>query len=655
MSGQNQLAAAVHTALADWPARAHCGQIDHAAERDLAVLERAARRNLRNPTKGDRDNRDSRDTAPDNGLSCPDDSEGDRDNRDKTPRARFDLRKASKGESPGVYWIGTIQDKKTGFISELPAAWICSPLTVAAQTRDPQSSEWGRLLVFDDNDRREHRWAMPMRMLAGSGEELRAQLLADGLVITSNPSDRRRVADFIGRGKPDVMARCVARTGWHGDVFAMPRETFGDTAAEPVIFQSAAPDGVALGQVGTLDGWREQVATPCAGNSRLVLALSCAFAGPCIGLLNAEGGGVHLRGPSSCGKTTAAAVAASAYGPPSFVRTWRQTDNALEGVAALHSDLLLILDEMGQLDPKHAGAVAYLLANGQGKGRSHRDGSPRAISTWRVLFFSTGEVGLSDLVTQGGGRVRAGQEVRVVDLAADAGEGLGLFDRVPDGMSAGAFADGLKRAASSHYGTAAPAFLRALVADPEKARELLRAMRDTLAADLAGDADGQVRRVADRFALIAAAGELATAYGLTGWRPDDAERAIRICFTSWLATRGTRGAAEPAAMLAQVRGFLEAHGESRFTSWNATDTAPRTINRAGFRRQTQDGPEFFIEREVFRRELSQGFDPAQVARALADAGALILGSGEATRKERLPDGRHARVYRIGPALWEDVP
>ena len=628
-------------------------EIDERAERDLERLEKITGHDLRAPAKTDGNNGNSGNTASHKGLQRSQNSDAVGNNGNKTPHARFENRLERKnGAAPGVYFIGTVQDKGTGEITELAPVWICSPLTIAALTRDPQSSDWGRLLVFKDNDHKEHRWAMPMRMLAGSGEELRAQLLADGLVITSNPSDRRRVADYIGQGKPGVMARCVARTGWHGDVFALPRETFGDTEAEPVIFQTAAPDGVALGHVGTLHGWREHVAAPCAGNSRLVLALSCAFAGPCIGLLNAEGGGVHLRGPSSSGKTTAAAVAASVYGPPSFVRTWRQTDNALEGVASLHSDLLLILDEIGQLDPKHAGAVAYLLANGQGKGRSHRDGTPRAVSTWRVLFLSTGEVGLSDLVTQGGGKVRAGQEVRVIDLTADAGAGLGVFDRVPTG-TAGAFADGLKRAASMHYGTALPAFLRALVADPDKARTVLRTMRETLARELAGDdADGQVRRVADRFALIAAAGELATVHGLTGWQPEEAERAIRACFKAWLAGRGTKGAAEPHAMLAQVRGFLEAHGESRFTAWDAPD-AVRTVNRAGFRKQATDGPEYFIEREVFRRELAQGFDPTQVARSLIDAGALIVGSdGRPDSKARLPDGRLTRVYRIGPELWE---
>ena len=603
----------------------------------------------------DRDNRDKRDTAPDNALACPGDSDTDRDNRGKSPHAHFDLVLEWDGKrAQGVYWVGVVTDKQTGQTSEAEPVWVCSPLAIDAQTRDPQSSEWGRLLVFPDNDGKVHRWAMPMRMLAGSGEELRAELLSEGLVITSNPGMRRMVADYIAREKPSTTARCVARTGWHGDVFALPRETFGDSASEPVIFQTAAPDGIALGRIGTLESWREHVAVPCAGNSRLVLALCCAFAGPCIGLLNAEGGGVHLRGASSTGKTTAGSVAASVYGPPSFTRTWRHTDNGLEGIASLHSDLLLILDELGQLDPRHAGAVAYMLANGQGKGRSRRDGSPRAVSTWRVLFLSTGEVGLSDLVTESGGKVRAGQEVRVIDLPADAGAGFGLFEQMPAGATAGAFADGLKHAAGTHYGVALPAFLRCLVADPEAHRGVLRQMRDALARELADDhADGQVRRVADRFALIAAAGELATTFGLTGWEPEESERAIRTCFASWLGGRGTKGNAEPAAMIAQVRGFLEAHGESRFTPWHFEDKSPRTINRAGYRKETETGPEYFIEREAFRREVAQGFDPAQVARALVDAGALMTETGGgATRKERLPDKRNVRVYRVLPALWE---
>ncbi|MHB1799094.1 MAG: DUF927 domain-containing protein [Vulcanimicrobiaceae bacterium] len=607
------------------------------------------------PTKIDRDNRDNRDTAPNKASECPGDPGQSRDSRDKSG-PHFDLIEAWQDKvPPGVYWIGPAKGTDLGELA--PPVWICDPLTIEAVTRDDQGGEWGRLLVFRDQDHHEKRWAMPMRMLAAGGEELRSELLAAGLRISTTPAARNHLGAYISREHPSNKARCVSRTGWQGEAFVLPRETLGDSEQERVIYQSNSLEGVALGQAGTLDGWIANVSTPCAGNSRLALAVAAGFAAPCLGLLGTEGGGVHLRGGSSTGKTTALQVAASMYGSPSYLRTWRATDNGLEGVAALHSDLLLVLDEISQLEPRHAGQVAYLLANGQGKGRSRRDGTPRAITTWRTLFLSAGEVGLGDLVNESGGKVRAGQEVRVLDIPADAGAGLGLFETLPAGMTPGAFADSLKVSAAKHYGHALPAFLRALVADPARSRDTLRALTDALGAELVPpDANGQVRRVAARFALIGAAGEMATAWGLTGWGSGEAEGATRTCFAAWLSARGTAGASEPAAMLAQVRAFLEAHGESRFTPWQADDHAPRTVNRAGYRRQTENGPEYFIEREAFRNEVCKGHDHAAVARVLAERGALTAGSeGEATRRERMPDGRHARVYRITPKLWEDSP
>ncbi len=631
--------------------------VEQLAESNLTMLEGRAGRRLRKPPVPRGDSGDMGATKQDDGSPVPttDAQRGDSGNKVAGPTPRFILIRRRRGFVDGVYWIGVAHDKETGADIEKEPVWICSVLNVDAYTRDAQGNAWGRLLTWQDADGRKHVWAMPMAMLAGSGEELRAELLRQGLEIAQHADRRRMLGEYLQRERPTVTARCVERTGWHGDAFVLPTETIGDTAAEPIIFQTAAPDGITLGCAGTLKGWRENVAAPCAGNSRLVLALSVGFAGLCIGLIGTEGGGIHLKGASSAGKTTGLALAASMFGLPSFARTWRQTDNALEGVASLHSDLLLILDEIGQLDPKHAGAVAYLLANGQGKGRARRDGSPRAAAAFRLLFLSAGEIGLGDLVTAGGGKQRAGMDVRVIDVPADAGTGHGMFDLVPDGIPAGAFAERLKAAAATHYGHAMPAFLRAVVADVAAKRIDLREMRDKLANGMVGpDDSGQVRRVAQRFALIAAAGELATTFGLTGWLPQEAERAARRCFADWLGARGTTGQAEPAAMLAQVRAFLGAHGESRFSAWVPDERERVTINRAGFRRESTDGPEFFVETEAFRREVCLGFDYQQVAIALRDRGALMPESASRlTRKERLPDCRNARVYRITPAIWED--
>ena len=69
-------------------------------------------------------------------------------------------------------------------------------------------------------------------------------------------------------------------------------------------------------------------------------------------------------------------------------------------------------------EPKIAGESAYFLANGEGKQRCDKFGFARKKQTWNLLFLSSGEIGLSDLIRQTGQKVRAGHEVRVIDLPA---------------------------------------------------------------------------------------------------------------------------------------------------------------------------------------------------------------------------------------------
>ena len=71
-----------------------------------------------------------------------------------------------------------------------------------------------------------------------------------------------------------------------------------------------------------------------------------------------------------------------------------------------------------------------------------------------------------------------------------------------------------------------------------------------LGADLVPKgASGQVERVGARFALVGAAGEMATGAGLTGWPKGESARAARGCFNAWLAARSGDGNGEVTAML----------------------------------------------------------------------------------------------------------
>jgi uncharacterized protein (DUF927 family) len=559
-----------------------------------------------------------------------------------------------KHAAGGVFFIGTDKDGE-----ELPPLWLCPRLDVLAMTRDAKSGEWGRLLGWQDADGVAHRWAMPMDLLQGDGSDVRRELARLGLNIAPGKRARELLMAYLQVWPVQARARCVDRLGWHGGVFVTPAESIGQ-AGELVVFQNAHAIEPAFSEAGTAAAWRDSVAALSAGNSRLVFAICAALAGPLAELACEDSGGFHLRGASSSGKTTALKVAASVWGDPSaYPRLWRATANGLEGLAALHNDGLLILDELSQIDPREAGEAAYLLANGQGKARASRTGTARQSARWRVLFLSAGEESLTALMARAGRKANAGQEIRLADIEADAGAGMGAFEALHDQATPAALALAVKDAAARCHGAVGVTWLRSIVRDrAELAGTLPGVLRQFVADAVPAEAAGQVERVARRFALLAAAGELATGYGLTGWPVGEASRGVRACFDAWLAGFGGSGNREERTMLAQVRAFFEAHGASRFQPWDDLDSInyePRTLNRAGFVRVREDGArDFYVLPEAYRREVCTGFDEKAVTRALLAAGWLVQAKDRRfTHKARLPGMGSTRCYLFGPAMWSD--
>lgn len=575
---------------------------------------------------------------------------------DRPPQSRHEggsfelVEHPQAGESAGVYFTGFDQDGN----ARAPL-WVCAPLRIIAKTRGTKSADWGRLLEWHDPDGRPHRWAVPAELLAGDGLEVRRELMRLGLEVAPSKRARDLLSTYMQVWPVTERARCVDRLGWHGAVYVLPEEAIG-AEAEAVVFQSAAAVEPAYAQAGTVEHWRDTVAALAAGNSRMVFAIACAFAPALAALVGEDSGGFHLRGKSSSGKSTALALAASVWGnPASFTRLWRTTTNGLEGLAAVHSDCVLILDELSQMDPREAGDAAYLLANGQGKTRASRAGMARQPARWRLLFLSAGEESLSAMMGRAGKRSNAGQEVRLADIEADAGAMLGAFETLHGHPTGAALSLALKDAAAQHHGAVGVEWLRRVVADRVSLAEQAGALvREFVAEHTRPDSPGQVLRVARRFGLVAAAGELASGYGLTGWQGGEAFEAVGKCFTAWLDGFGGDSSREDRALLAQVRAFFEMHGASRFEDMAAT-VEQRVPNRAGFWRDGEDGArQFLVLPEVFKREVCQGFDAKAAAQVLVKAGVIQpSGDGKATRNTRLPGiGATARVYVFTGSVWE---
>jgi uncharacterized protein (DUF927 family) len=549
-----------------------------------------------------------------------------------------------------------------------PPAHLCGPLKVLAKTEDGDGSSWGILLSWTDKANYPHTWAMPQRMLAGELTEIKARFLDEGLYVATGPRNADRLAGYLMQVDPERRAQCVAKAGWCNGSFVTPAKVYSPTGAGLVVFQS---DGVEQPMEirGTLPEWREHIGVPALGNARLQFAICAALAGPLLKLTDEESGGFHITGASSIGKTSILNAASSVCGAP--VRTWRATDNASEGWAQESNDGLLILDELSQVDAKAADAMAYMLANGQGKGRATRSGIARRVVKWRTMLLSSGEIGMAEKLNEGGKRHKAGQAARMVEFPADAGAGIGAFQKLPDGVQAAEFARQIKEAAARYRGTALDEFLTRIVADADIA-EVAREMRGVwLKTHVEENSDGQVRRIAGRFAIVAAAGELATKFNILPWPEGSASAAAAECFRAAVKARGGKGALEIERGIDQVRAFLAAHGASRFenpkdyeskqwtdahgTKHTKDPQPPKTFNRAGWRELNGDEWDYFILFPVWRNEVCQGFNSRAIAQALRERGLLRADDlNRLTRQKRGPGGDGARVYHVfGRILADD--
>ena len=530
---------------------------------------------------------------------------------------------------------------------------ICSRLEIIAVTRNQHGEDFGRLLQWHDCDGRMHTWAMPMSMLASEGYPYLGELLSKGLEIEPGRMARQKLTVYIQSSRPTARGLCTPHVGWHHDCFVLPSRTIGQTANEQVILQSNYPAGH-FSTRGTLENW-QQIPKLCAGNSRLVFALSMSFASILLTPLGIESGGVHFQGTSSLGKTTILRVAATPWGGKDYVLTWRATTNGLEGIAMNHNDTLLCLDELGQSDPDKVGEATYMLANGSKKVRSDASGDSKPTAKWRILYLSSGETNLAGHLMQAGKKTRAGQEVRILDIPADTGK-YGAFENLHHYPTGDAFANALNLLTTQFYGTAAIHFIEQLIANKSEYLKLTKEKMQQFEREcFPPKASGQVARVLNRFAIIAAAGELATKMGITGWQDGEAFQGVKSCFEAWLLTRGSIGLLEREQIKAHIRRFFELNGESRFAdiaafkahSEDSSSTQmpyQKITNRAGFRESEMDETTYYVLPEVFNAEFCSGFDKRLVESVCIEEGWLIRGKDRVTLKKRLPQMGAKWVY-----------
>ena len=197
----------------------------------------------------------------------------------------------------------------------------------------------------------------------------------------------------------------------------------------------------------------------------------------------------------------------------------------------------------------------------------HADTSPREASQFRVIVNSNGEAAIPKTLKEARIFVKGGVGVRCVDIAA-----VGFGKDNPDEAGAAFDAhmsnwpDFVKQAAKASvlaYGHAGLMFVRKLV-ENKIDYKIVNDLIDGFVARCDVGMSGQLRRVATKIGLVAAAGELAIEFGIFPWAPGTALKAADFVFKGWLARRGSRSSSEMQQALERVQLMFEKHGDTRF-------------------------------------------------------------------------------------------
>ena len=524
------------------------------------------------------------------------------------PHPRFDT------DNRGVWWINVRTDKD-GDIVEAEPLLLSDPIDIIGTGQDNDGAYY-RIIKFKDKITRQQKTAaLPQAEIAGG--KCWERLGFYGLFIESNPTKRRKLADYLQKEGSQAAFTITDRAGWHEDSYIMPSgETITATDKDPaIIYNGDTSQAKAYQPNGELTDWQQNIARYAVGNSRLCLALGASFAAPLLSLLNEESGGFHLMGDSSDGKTTAAKVALSVWGKPSgSLLSWSGTKIGFSNTASARNDGLLVLDEIGQASPHVIGDTVYSVMNGINKVQGAKQGGNRALSRWKVMMFSTGEKTPDSILKHHKGDWNAGQAARLPSIRAAAQ--YGIYDTLHGFEDGALLSEHIAESAEQYHGVAGRLFIQQLLDDLEQAKQHATERMAAFMATIP-ELSGQARRVAKRFAIAAAALELAAP--VTGLPVGVGMAGVKKCFDEWLEANGA-GKHEDRRIIEQAEDFIAQHAlGTRFMEWSDKST---NKDHAGYRKQEGEKLELWVIRRVFANEIAQSFDESKVCRVLADNGLL---------------------------------
>jgi putative DNA primase/helicase len=514
-----------------------------------------------------------------------------------------------------------------------PELITMKPVLVKALSRDESGDNWGVLVWWIDLDEKEHEKAIPKKLFHAQGTEL-AQLLADGgLQIV--PGKEKALLRYLAAFNVEDKLIAASCTGWLGESFVLPTGSINEPKGQRIVYQPSGLSNTAkaISKKGSLLDWQSGMANA----SPMIIFFTCAsLSAPVRYKAGIEAGGFHAYNLTSQGKTTMLQAASSVWGngvdpaiaggDEAYIQRWNATANALEAKAETFNDLAMIIDEIGEGDPREFGRTIYRVISGTGRGRANRSGGLRDSKSWRVTILSAGEVAVSDFIESGGGKIKGGQMVRMVDLdLAVIGK---LFDTADE-------ANTMKKLCADHYGHVGPAMLQAI---PDLASGWSEFDQSIIGETFTAIAS----RVRARFALVAYTGVMAAQVGVLPWTEDQIIDATKSAYAAWhdrvnVVSDVDRG-------VIAVRDFI-LKNESRFEA-PGSNQIPH--DRAGWYR---DDMYHFTPAAI--KEACDGVDASKVKRALKESGLLHSNKSTGYGSNITVNGKATGVTSIKSEIFSD--
>lgn len=310
-----------------------------------------------------------------------------------------------------------------------------------------------------------------------------------------------------------------------------------------------------LSQKGTLSGWNDAVLGPVSQNFTLMGALQLGLAGLMVDLVPGLSSGIfNFFGGAGRGKTLLLSTVAGLFGNSGapgqskpgqvgnpIIETFGSTQRALQAKGQQTSVGPFLIDEIGSNGFGKLDSYVYETSNGSCRTRLTSNGDVQESPPKTLFVLTTGEVPIMSLVTR---NAKQGIFDRGVDINVGGGgvdfpeQETEVFAFLPDHVKTA-----LSAGITQQYGTVAPAFVRALLAEmkAQSWEQELADKRQELTSMLPSYASkGGADRVVLRFALAILAGEVALRNGVFSKQyvdETDLFNGVLVCVLRWVTTR----------------------------------------------------------------------------------------------------------------------